>query len=274
MIIPLIIVVACLLVSAGLVLFLICPALKKHPDLELLKGAHIAHRGLHDIDTKKLTPENTLPAFEAAVARGYIIENDIHVTADGQVVVFHDDDAMRMCGSPLVIEKSTLAEIKQLRIKGSDLQIPTLQECLDTVNGQVPLLIEFKCKTFKDSRRLCEAADKILSAYKGKYFVQSFFPPVCGWYKKHRKDICRGQLAASFKGEELHKKILGCTFFNFLARPHFLSYCHGDEKHPFRRLNSRLGAFPVGWTFHSQQEIDNMKPHFNTFIFEDFIPNG
>ncbi len=263
--------VASLLTAALLVLFLICPAIKEHPDLELLKGAHIAHRGLHDLSEN--TPENSLAAFEEAAVRGYIIENDIHITADGQVVVFHDDDAKRMCGSELIIEKATLAELKQLRLKGTELQIPTLKECLDTVDGRVPLLIEFKCKTFAECRRLCEAANDILKNYKGKYFVQSFFPPACGWYKKHRKDICRGQLAANFKGEELYKRILGCTFFNFIARPHFLSYCHNDEKHPFRRLNTLLGAFPVGWTFRTQKELDGMKKHFNTYIFEEFIPS-
>lgn len=255
---------------AGIVLFLIFPSAKGHADLDLLKGAHIAHRGLHDLTPN--TPENSLPAFEAAASAGYIIENDIHVTADGQVVVFHDDDAKRMCGVDIIIEQSTLAELKSLRLGDTDLQIPTLQECLDLVDGRVPLLIEFKCKTFGDTDRLCQAADEILSKYKGKYIVQSFFPPVCGWYKKHRKDICRGQLAAAFKGEEFYKRLLGCTFFNFMARPHFLSYCHSDEAHPFRRLNSRLGAFPVGWTFHCQAEIDKVKDKFNTYIFEGFLP--
>ena len=260
-----------ILLLVAVVLFLICPATKRHPDLEILKGAHIAHRGLHDLSEN--TPENSLPAFDAAAKQGYIIENDIHITADGEVVVFHDDNVARMCGAEGIIEQMTLAELKALRLLDTDLQIPTLKECLELVDGRVPLLIEFKCLDFKTCERLCTAADKILSEYKGKYFVQSFFPPVCAWYKKHRKDVCRGQLAEAFEKEALYKRLLGCTLYNFMARPHFLSYCHQHEKHPFRRLNTALGAFPVGWTFHSQEEIEGVKDKFNTYIFEGFLPN-
>ena len=46
----------------------------------------IAHRGLHD--RARGVPENSLPAFECAVAGGYAIELDIHLTKDGQAVVF------------------------------------------------------------------------------------------------------------------------------------------------------------------------------------------
>ena len=56
----------------------------------------IAHRGLHD--RARGVPENSLPAFECAVAGGYAIELDIHLTKDGQAVVFHDDTLMRMTG--------------------------------------------------------------------------------------------------------------------------------------------------------------------------------
>ena len=42
--------------------------------------------------------ENTLPAFEAAVPRGFGIELDIQFSKDMEVVVFHDDDLQRMCG--------------------------------------------------------------------------------------------------------------------------------------------------------------------------------
>ena len=251
-------------------LFMVFPSVKKHSDLELLKGAFIAHRGLHDLEPN--TPENSLPAFDAAARQGYIIENDIHITADGEVVIFHDGTPKRMCGVEGKIEDMTLAEIKKLHLLNTDLQIPTLKECLDLVDGRVPLLIEFKCEDSKTCERLCVAANEILKDYKGKYFVQSFYPLAVRWYKKHRKDICRGQLACTFKNGPLVKRMLGCTLFNFFARPHFLSYCHNDEKHPCRRLNTLLGAFPVGWTFRTQQEIDAVKDKFNTYIFEEFVP--
>ena len=47
----------------------------------------VAHRG-----GASEAPENTLPAFEAAVRQGYHhVETDVHVTADGVLLAFHDD---------------------------------------------------------------------------------------------------------------------------------------------------------------------------------------
>ena len=212
-----------------------------------------------------------MPAFRKAVQQGFIIENDIHLTADGEVVVFHDDTAARMCGVDRKIEDMTLAEIKELRLGHTAEMIPTLQECLDLVDGKVPLLIEFKCD-FSNYRALCEAANRILSDYHGKYLMQSFFPYAVQWYKKNRPDICRGQLATAFKGEGLVRRAAGCLLFNILSRPDFVSYDHKEANHPCRRLCTKLGAYPVGWTFRTQEELDRGKSNFKTYIFDMFIP--
>ncbi|MBE6729288.1 MAG: glycerophosphodiester phosphodiesterase [Ruminococcaceae bacterium] len=255
-------------VILAVLLFLIFPSIKKHPDLNLIKGRCIAHRGLHN--NEKGIPENSLSAFKAAVEMGYAIENDIHLTKDGAVVVFHDDDLRRACGIDKKICKITLSELKKLRIFGTDEVIPTLEECLNVINSQVPLLIEFKVD--KNSKELCTAADKILENYKGEYLIQSFYPQVLFWYRKHRNDVCRGQLASAFKGDALHKQIAGCLLFNFISRPHFVSYEHTFKNRFFFKISVLLGAFPVGWTFKKQREIIESHNTFKSFIFEDFIP--
>lgn len=48
-----------------------------------------AHRGFYTKDQS--IPENSLPAFQRAVSKGFGVELDLQLTADGQVVVFHDD---------------------------------------------------------------------------------------------------------------------------------------------------------------------------------------
>lgn len=260
---------AVFLLFAGITLFLIFPAVKKHPDLKALKGLRIAHRGLHNNNAK--TPENSLKAFNEAIKNGFAIENDIHLTADGEVVVFHDHSLKRMCGVDKIIEEMTLDEIKEHTLLDSDEKIPTLKECLELVNGRVPILIEFKCQNLINCTALCEAADKILREYKGKYFVQSFYPFVLKWYKKNRPDILRGQLAEAFKGEEFYKKLLGNMLFNFISRPHFISYNHNHKNKIMFRLVKKLGGFPVAWTLTSKEELLAAKPNFKTYIFESFI---
>ena len=46
-------------------------------------------------------PENTLAAFESAVEKGVdALETDVRMTSDGEIVVFHDADGARTCGTP------------------------------------------------------------------------------------------------------------------------------------------------------------------------------
>ncbi|MBQ7923495.1 MAG: glycerophosphodiester phosphodiesterase [Clostridia bacterium] len=247
-------------------LFCICPSLRRHPDRKLLTGARIAHRGLHD-DT---VPENSLTAFHLAAEQGYAIENDIHITADGEIVVFHDDTLERMCGVSGKPEEFTLAELKKLRLGGTEETIPTLAECLAVVDGRVPLLIEFKCRTNAVCSRLCPGADRILSEYKGVYWVQSFYPFVLSWYRKHRPEVCRGQLSTAFVGDKLHMRMLGMLLFNCIARPDFVSYDWQYRRKWNRRICTLLGALPLGWTFRTQEDLDACRKDFAGYIFEGF----
>ncbi|MDX4073232.1 glycerophosphodiester phosphodiesterase family protein, partial [Brucella sp. NBRC 113783] len=64
--------------------------------IDWLAKRPVAHRGLHDLN--KTRWENTLAAFEAAAKAGFAIECDVHLTKDGGVVVFHDDDLQRLAG--------------------------------------------------------------------------------------------------------------------------------------------------------------------------------
>ena len=91
----------------------------------------IAHRGLSGIER-----ENTCSAFVAAGNRSYFgIETDIHVTADGGFVIFHDDNTARVGLDSLVIEQSTFQTLRNLQLTDtdgkrgrSDLRIPALSE--------------------------------------------------------------------------------------------------------------------------------------------------
>ncbi len=256
--------------SALLLIFLllISPSFRKHPDAELLKGAYIAHRGLHS--QHESIPENSLPAFQRAVEKGFPIEMDLHLTKDKKVVVFHDHSVKRMCGAEGNIEKMTLQEIRSLRLGNTTEKIPTLEEVLRNVEGKVFLLIEFKVD--RNAKALCTAANEILKGYQGTYMIQSFYPQVPAWYKKHRKDICRGQLASHFKKEGVAKFLLGNMLLNFMGRPDFIAYRHEDAKNPMRRLAVWLDAVSLGWTFDSQNALNDQKKDFQGYIFENFLP--
>lgn len=261
-------IVIVLLLLVFLLLFLIFPSGRRHSALDILSGLKIAHRGLHDIN--KGIPENSLAAARSAVKAGYAIENDIHITSDGEVVVFHDDTLDRACGVSGKIEDKTLSELKELYLFGTEEKIPTLKEFLEEVKGEEVILIELKCsnKTYKS---LCVAADKILSDYKGKYIIQSFYPLALCWYKNNRSDILRGQLSGSFPGKPFYAKLLSSLVYNFLSRPDFVSYEIEHSGNIFRRLVTLLGALPVGWCFKSIDSYKKYSEHYKTYIFENFI---
>ena len=111
---------------ALLLLFLIFPALRRHKGRAMFEGKCIAHRGLHGTDNG-IVPENSLAAFRRAAEKGYPIETDIHLTKDGRVAVFHDDDLKRMCGDARKPEELTLAELKELRLAGTEESAPILR---------------------------------------------------------------------------------------------------------------------------------------------------
>ena len=71
-----------------------------------------------------------MPAFERAVELGYrYLETDVHVTADGVVVAFHDDDLSRTCGRPGRISELPWSEVATARVDGRE-PIPRLDELL------------------------------------------------------------------------------------------------------------------------------------------------
>ncbi|MBE9472348.1 MAG: glycerophosphodiester phosphodiesterase, partial [Chloroflexi bacterium] len=114
---------------------------------------NIAHRG-----ASAVAPPNTLAAFEKAVELGADgIEFDVHLSADGVLVVIHDfnvDDTTDGSGR---VAEMTLAQLKQLDA-GSRFdpafageRIPTLEEVLETVGSRLLLNIELKCFSLRDN---------------------------------------------------------------------------------------------------------------------------
>ena len=66
-------------------------------------------------------PENTMPAFENAVSLGYrYLETDVHVTADGVLVAFHDDVLDRATDRTGVVAELPWSEVREARVDGRE----------------------------------------------------------------------------------------------------------------------------------------------------------
>ena len=204
-------------------------------DLNWLLATPVAHRGYHGPGV----PENSCAAFRAAIQNGYTIELDVHATKDDVLVVFHDDNLVRMTGYDKSIEDCTFAEIRDLVLGATDEKIPAFAEVLDAVNGRVGLLIEIK--QHPRIGHVEELICRLLDTYQGKFAVASFDPRILRWFVINRPSYIRGQISGGLKGRKLpvlQRFLLKNLVVALISRPDFIAY-------EYRYFNGGYGFSPV-----------------------------
>ena len=222
----------------------------------------IAHRGYHN----ERIPENSLAAFENAAKNGYAAELDIQCLGDGTVVVFHDDNLLRMTGRdcrPKDLKKEDLEKLPLLQKSGekSDQLIPTLQETLALAkNHRLPLLIEIKShsENGEDESRMLE----ILKDYDGEYAIMSFFPDSVRFFKG-KLDVPFGCLTDAPDEEAWNKINFSNEYFDVLDTHYSLlpNAWVDREKCPV-----------IVWTVRSQEVCDMISSRCENITFENFVP--
>ncbi|MGE0709656.1 MAG: glycerophosphodiester phosphodiesterase [Planctomycetota bacterium] len=122
----------------------------------------VAHRG----DSQN-APENTLAAFQAAIAAGApVIELDVRQAATGELVVIHDEKVDRTTDGQGEVARLPLAALRELSAGAwfapefAGERLPTLDETLDLCRGRAVPLIELKLKV----RHAPEACERIAAA--------------------------------------------------------------------------------------------------------------
>lgn len=115
----------------------------------------MAHRG-----NSVLAPENTLAAFaEALKTPAQSTELDVHLTADGHVVVMHDATVDRTTNGTGAIADLTLAQLKALDAGSwfgpafAGEPVPTLAEVVELVGSRLALNVEIKSSADPESAR-------------------------------------------------------------------------------------------------------------------------
>lgn len=256
-----------------LYLLLIMPRVFKKPSRTPYMGVLYAHRGLHD--NKTAAPENSMTAFQKAVEAGYGIELDVQLTKDGIPVIFHDFTLERMCGVSGRIDTLTYEQLQELSLMQTEEKIPTLKEFLDMVAGRVPLIVELKIEWTNLS--LCPVVQKMLTEYQGVYCIESFNPLALLWYRRHHKEVMRGQLSTNFRHDGNYKNVLYFLLTHLLTNwatsPDFIAYNCQFKEEPGRRICRKLYKnLSVAWTVKSQKQLESLKKDFDLFIFDSFVP--
>lgn len=247
-----------------LFIFAVMPRQKREA-AQSFSRVRYAHRGLWS----EGVAENSLSAFARAAMAGYGIELDVQLSADGEVVVFHDENLLRVTGCDGSLYEKELSFLKTLRLSGTEDTIPTLREVLALINGRVPLLVEIKSD--HAWRTVCEKTAQILDGYTGAYCVESFHPLCVAWFRKHREKVVRGQLSARLWKEKKHRTlaygIVQNLLLNFYARPDFIAYDFKDRKYFAFRLARLWHPFAFAWTVKNAEDARKAEG-FDTIIFE------
>ena len=155
--------------------------------------AGFPHRGVHGARI----PENSLAAAQGALELGAGIECDLRLSRDGVPFVFHDRDARRLTGDPLVLSQTAAERIAALRLWGVEEAVPRLADLLQRVAGRVPLLLEVKEE--RNAARFGAALVAALDGYAGPVGVMSFSSAMGAWLRRNAPHLRRGLV---IKGRE------------------------------------------------------------------------
>ena len=244
-----------------------------HPGLKQLQKFSYAHRGLHGNGI----PENSMAAFRAALEKGYGIELDIHLMADGELAVIHDTSLKRTAGVDVKITDLTTADLENYRLEGTEEKIPLFSQVLELYAGKAPLSIELKADG--NHRALVEAACRAMEGYTGAYCMESFDPRCILELKKNHPQVIRGQLSENFLRSDVKlnpalKFAMTHNLLNFATKPDFVAYDFGTRKTtPSNFICRRIWDMQgVTWTLRNAGDHEQALKEDWLPIFEHYEP--
>ena len=217
-----------------------------------------AHRGY-----SQHFPENTLPAFQAAVDTGVdALEIDVRLTQDNQFIVFHDPDLQRMTGTPGKIRQCTQLELRQIQARHKEsgmaaiLPLADLFDAFPTMNFNIDL---------KDNElQAAELLWPLLQQYhmEKQVIIGSFHHTVL----KHFRKISGGGVVTSASMQEVvhwalrHKFHLGNyrpVPFRILQIPTQMGWLNLSSQR-FIRTAHRHGIKVHYWTINEPAEMERL----------------
>jgi glycerophosphoryl diester phosphodiesterase len=245
---------------------------KKNP-LAWLTLQPFAHRGLHD---GAAAPENSMTAFDRAIAEGHGIELDVQAAFDGVAMVFHDATLERLTdfeGSVLSYGSNKLME---MRLKNSSQLIPSLDHVLEHIAGRVPILIEAKSPE-ADFHPLCFSIRRALEGYRGPVAVMSFDPRIVSWFHRNAPRIIRGLILTdenNAKTGVLGRLGLPRLMSVWQSKPNFIAYDVRSLPSTLSRKMRDNNIPLLTWTVRTPQDREVAREHADNIIYEKTVSSS
>ena len=248
--------------------------MSSNTEMKWLLERPIAHRGLHNASN----PENSIGAFYAGMQKGYNLELDVHLTQDNELAVVHDENLERMTGKSELITACDRKVWRNLSLLGTSEGIPTFDEVLRLVNGQVGLVIEIKSDKTVPLGKLEDILIEKLRAYNGHFAIKSFDPRIVKYVRKNAPEFLCGQLSWDYKDYDDLSKLTRYYLSHLMMIPfnhaQFISYdITALPKAAVAKYRKR-GIPVLGWTIRSPELAEKAKEYCDNIIFEKWDPDA
>jgi glycerophosphoryl diester phosphodiesterase len=241
--------------------------------LSWLTDRPIAHRGLH----AGTAIENTESAFAAALKHNYAIECDLQVSADGEAMVFHDDDVDRLLEGKGLVKSHSTKQMKAMAFKSGFDRIQTLGELLEQVSGKASLVIELKTHWDFD-QTLVRRTIEIMQGYKGEFGLMSFDPFIVASLAELAPKIVRGitadRVIDKYYDPLSVERRLAMRNFSHIeqTKPDFVSFDFTQLPYePVAKLRA-AGTPVITWTIESEQNALKALQHCDQITFQGYLP--
>ncbi|MEH6587148.1 MAG: glycerophosphodiester phosphodiesterase [Halioglobus sp.] len=196
----------------------------------------IAHRG-----AAGAAPENTMAAISQAITDGADwVEIDVQETRDGQVIVAHDSDFMKLAGDPIKVWEGDLARIQEIDIgswfdsRFADLRVPTLEQVLQLIketNSRLVIELKYYGHDQQLESRVVELVEKVGVA--DRVAIMSLKLQGVQKLKALRPQWTGGLLAATSVGDITRLDADFLAVNQSMASPAFIRRAHKAGKRVF-----------------------------------------
>lgn len=212
------------------------------------------HRGAeHHVAGSGIT-ENTMPSFERARARGADgIELDVRLCASGEVVVFHDDDLVRLGGRAARVEDLSLPLLREIPLRNQAVA-PTLDEVLA---GLAPLVVNVEIKSVP-ARAVPRLVSAVLatiarSPAADRVLVSSFDPVILAAVRLRAPHLPCGYLFHAEQGLPLRRGWPAYALRPLAVHPD-VRLVNGERMSAWRRRGLAVNV----WTVNDPAEVQRL----------------
>jgi glycerophosphoryl diester phosphodiesterase len=218
----------------------------------------IGHRG-----AKGYRPENTLASFQYAVdAKADGIELDVHLSADKELIVIHDETTDRTTNTKGVVTELSLADLKKITIE-HQYEIPTLQEVLALINQRCFVNIELKgAGTTEKAVEIVEQHIQEKNWSSDHFIISSF-----NWNALQEVAVLNSKIRLGvLTATDLE---LACAFGAFIKAYSIHPYFHLLTAENTVQLQEK-GFLVFPWTVNEAEDLQKMRDYNVDGIISDY----